>query len=125
MTQKVEQNGSPLPLIIFGICVLLFISMQRQQLPPLPAAEMTTEIPPEQAGVRELHFVVNRSNCERMAKRFRDEGRKVTLVDTKPNPYGHGGFQLRFVCIFEGPEAQPGYFSREKRYEAEHEWHNP
>lgn len=126
MTQKVEQRSSPVPLILAGVCVLLFVSMQQQQQTPLPiAAEMTVEIPPEQEGLRELHFVVSRANCQKMAKRFREDGRNVKLVDIKPNPYGHGGFQLRFICIFEGPDAQPGYFSRDKRYEAKHEWLHP
>ncbi len=98
----------------------------QQQAPPLPAAEMAAgEIPPEQVGVRELHFVVGRKNCSQMAKRFREDGRNVRLIDIRPNPYGHGGFQLRFICIFEGPDAQPGYFSRDKRYEAQHEWQHP
>lgn len=127
MVAKKESSGFPLIVPLIALVALgTLVSIQPPAPVPVPAAEMGVgELPPEQVGVREIHFVVNRSNCRQMAKRFREDGRNVKLVDTLRNPYGSGGFQLRFVCVFEGSDAQPGFFSRDKRYEAQHEWHNP
>jgi len=64
-------------------------------------------------GVQEVHGAVKERDCYKMAKNFRQQGRNVTLVrvERSTNP----GATLRYNCIFEGKDAQTGWYD-EKRY---------
>jgi hypothetical protein len=117
--QQQTNQGFPI-IILLGAVVLGYLAIAPQLSAPLvqQPLEMRGELPPpEQAGVRELHFVTSPANCRRMADRFQKMGRNIRLVRVMPNPYGSGGFQLRFICVFEGPDSQPGFFSGDQRYD--------
>jgi len=61
---------------------------------------------------REVHGAVNRSDCQKMLERFRQEGRSIELIEVQPNTIGTGGV-LRFQCIFNtlnGEAAEPDYY---------------
>jgi hypothetical protein len=70
-------------------------------------------------GVRELHAVTSADLCNRMAERFKREGRKVELVDIQRNP--NPGAMLPFLCIFEGEDAKAGYYN-DRRYNSADEY---
>ncbi|KAM3112781.1 hypothetical protein [Phormidesmis sp. 146-33] len=78
-----------------------------QQVPvkPLPIASPSP--------IQETHGVVSRQNCYDMEAKFKRQGRRVTLkrVEQSTNP----GAVLQYICIFEGEDAEQGYFE-EKRY---------
>jgi len=125
--QRAESNGNGIVILLMGAIVLIGIVARNQfDTPTTQSMQMTAgQIPPEQAGVREIHGAVEPSNCRKMEERFKREGRRVRLTGIKPNPYGSGGFSLRFVCIFEGPDATPGYYTGDRRYEGADEWQVP
>ena len=58
-------------------------------------------------GVREVHAVASILECQQMATQFRQQGRRLRLTRSKPtnNP------TLRYLCIFEGPDAVENYFA--------------
>ena len=60
-------------------------------------------------GVQETHAVANRNDCDRMERKFRGQGRRLRLVDRlqSANPND----PLRWVCVFQGEDAAPGYFN--------------
>jgi hypothetical protein len=58
---------------------------------------------------QERHGAVRASDCNKMAERFRRAGRRVRLVRVIPNDVGVGGV-LRVVCLFEGEDAQEGWY---------------
>jgi|SRR5579885_1391286 len=60
---------------------------------------------------REQHGAVKRSDCQRIAARFKRAGRRVRLVDVQPNHLGSGGV-LEYICIFEGEDAEEGWYGR-------------
>jgi len=64
-------------------------------------------------GKQELHGATTRENCRKMAETFKRQGRNIRLVDTQrsKNP----GAVLEWICIFQGGDAQTGYFD-ERRY---------
>lgn len=64
-------------------------------------------------GVQEIHGAVDRRDCYKMAKKFQNQGRRVKLVRVEEtrNP----GAVLRFQCIFQGEDAQTGWYD-ERRY---------
>jgi hypothetical protein len=64
-------------------------------------------------GKTELHGATTENACYKMEQTFKRQGRKLRLirVDRLNNP----GAVLRFLCIFEGEDAQTGYFD-ENRY---------
>lgn len=77
---------------------------------PAPAKNLAPiEINPSQ----ETHGAVSQQTCRDMAARFKQNGRRVELVDTRrsTNP----GAILKWICIFEGEDADQGYFE-DKRY---------
>lgn len=63
--------------------------------------------------VQETHGAVSRQNCYDMEAKFLREGRRITLVrvERSTNP----GATLQYTCIFEGEDADQGYFE-DKRY---------
>ena len=70
-------------------------------------------------GVRELHGATSPAQCQRMAERFRKEGRNVQLVRAKPNQ--NPGSTLPYYCIFEGPDASSAYY-QDQRYNSADEY---
>ncbi len=64
----------------------------------------------EMRANREEHGAATRQGCAAMAARFKKAGRKVRLVDIQPLP-GLGTI-LKFKCIFEGEDAEPGWYGR-------------
>jgi hypothetical protein len=76
---------------------------------PAPAAPMVAPLTVQDGdikGVRESHGATSRAGCRAMAKRFKEEGRKVQLVDIQPT----SDPTLRYKCVFEGEDAEPGYY---------------
>jgi hypothetical protein len=51
-----------------------------------------------------------------MAERFRREGRRIRLVEARRvrNAARDGGV-IQYLCIFEGPDAEAGYYN-DSRY---------
>jgi hypothetical protein len=66
-----------------------------------------------QEGQQEIHGAVNESDCHRMERNFRRQGRRVRLVDVRRT--NNPGAVLRFMCVFQGEDASAGWFD-EKRY---------
>ena len=75
--------------------------------------ELRTQPNYNQPGKTELHGATSRENCNKMEQTFKKQGRNVRLVRVQPttNP----GAILQYICVFEGGDAQTGYFD-EKRY---------
>lgn len=91
---------------------------QYQQPMALPAEVYTSEnvnIP----GQIEKHGVVNAQQCKEMETRFKQQGRnvKLTRVERNLSP----GATLRFICVFEGDDAEEGYFE-DTRYNSSDEY---
>lgn len=66
-----------------------------------------------QDGVQELHGAVNESDCYKMEQKFQRQGRRIRLVETKRS--NNPGAVLRWMCVFQGEDAQTGYYD-ERRY---------
>ncbi|MBD2088897.1 hypothetical protein H6F67_03405 [Microcoleus sp. FACHB-1515] len=73
----------------------------------------------QEDGVRELHGATSPAQCQRMAERFRQEGRNIRLVAAKPNR--NPGSTLPYYCVFEGPDASSSYF-QDNRYNSPDEY---
>jgi hypothetical protein len=78
---------------------------------PLPAAPPNQQMardPGNVSGQQETHGVVNRSDCSELERKFQNQGRRIRLVDRirSTNP----GAALQWICVFEGEDAQEGYF---------------
>ncbi len=81
---------------------------QPKSTPMAPGYDRTD--PGNVEGQRETHAVSNRTDCDKMLKNFRQQGRRLRLVERR-----FVGGQLPYLCIFEGVDAQPGYFD-DNRY---------
>ena len=79
---------------------------------PAPAKNLAP-IQASPSPVQETHGAVSQQTCYEMEAKFQRDGRRIRLVDTRrsTNP----GAVLRWICIFEGEDADQGYFE-EKRY---------
>lgn len=76
--------------------------------PPIAApVPMYAGDQPAQPPKTETHGSVNSAGCKAMEKRFKEAGRRIKLIDTRRNPYNG---TLRYLCIFQGEDAQQGYF---------------
>lgn len=79
---------------------------------PAPSPATVTPPPPQlnaqTGGEVETHGVVNYSDCQKMAEKFRRQGRRVTLTKTERS--SNPGAVLEYTCYFEGEDAQQGYF---------------
>lgn len=64
-------------------------------------------------GKQETHGATQRSACKEMERKFHRQGRRVRLarVIRSTNP----GAVLRFICVFEGADATPGYYDQYRR----------
>lgn len=78
-----------------------------------PASRTLAPLQSESSPAQETHGVVNQQNCYDMEARFQRQGRRVRLVETRRS--ANSGAILRWICIFEGEDADQGYFE-EKRY---------
>lgn len=85
-------------------------SYQQPRSSPIAPGYDRTEDPGNVEGQRETHAVTTRNDCDEMARRFRQQGRRVQLVERR-----YVGGQLPYLCIFEGEDAQSGYFD-DNRY---------
>jgi hypothetical protein len=85
-------------------------SRPRVPMIPIPQTEgtqaETEEV--ESEPVQERHGVTTRQACREMADRFKRQGRQVELVEVKASD--NPGATLKFTCIFEGKDAQEGWF---------------
>lgn len=79
---------------------------------PAPAKNLAP-IQASPSPIQETHGVVSRETCYTMRDNFLRQGRRIRLVrvDRSTNP----GATLQYTCIFEGEDADQGYFE-EKRY---------
>lgn len=77
--------------------------------PPISAIQQYNE-----PGQIEVHGAVRASDCKDMERRFKQQGRRVTLTKVQRNNIGTGGV-LQWMCVFEGPDAQTGWFD-DRRY---------
>lgn len=62
---------------------------------------------PEEETAYETHGAVTAADCQRMLRRFQQEGRRVRLVKVRKNPYNRGGGVLEYICYFDGEDANP------------------
>jgi hypothetical protein len=102
-------------------------------LPAPPPAEpmvppvMTSES--EQPGepiAYEQHGATSVSQCQKMAERFKREGRNVRLVKAVPNTLNKGGGDLRYICLFDGPDkVTEGNVFEDYRYNSPDEYNSP
>lgn len=60
-------------------------------------------------GKRETHAVADPRTCYDMANKFQKQGRRLKLA--KPPQFVGGRTPLPYLCIFEGEDAQGGYFN--------------
>lgn len=70
---------------------------------------------PTEGGVIETHGAVTPEGCKALAMRFKEWGRKVDLIEVRPNTIGTGGI-LQWECIFAGPDAEVGYDGFNRNY---------
>jgi hypothetical protein len=80
-----------------------------------PLAPPQAHIHPERVnipGQQEVHGAVSESACYDMAHQFRKDGRTLRLKEVR----FVGGTELPYVCIFEGEDAESGYFD-DRRYD--------
>ena len=77
----------------------------RPLFPPINMAQEPQE--PDELQEYEVHGAVNPEACKRMYQRFLNEGRKVRLARIAPNPFNKSGGVLRFICMFDGEDADP------------------
>jgi hypothetical protein len=75
----------------------------------IPLAPMLRD-PANVPGKRETHAVANSGICDEMLRNFQRQGRRLKLVERR-----YVGGQLPYLCIFEGADAQPGYYD-DNRY---------
>jgi hypothetical protein len=78
-------------------------------LPITPTGEQAIEASPSPSPIaQETHGAVSQQKCRDMAAKFKQQGRRIKLVDIQrsTNP----GAVLQYICIFEGEDAQQGYF---------------
>jgi hypothetical protein len=52
----------------------------------------------------ERHGATSAAACYTMAERFKNEGRKVKLVQIVKNSYNKGGGVLEWLCLFDGED---------------------
>lgn len=69
---------------------------------------------PSPSPIQETHGVVSRETCYKMEGDFQQQGRRIRFV--RVNKSTSPGAVLQYVCIFEGEDADQGYFE-EKRYQ--------
>lgn len=69
----------------------------------------------------EIHGVTGFSQCQKMATRFRNEGRKVQLRRAMPNP---SKGVLKYLCIFDGEDVNNDIFM-DTRYNSPQEYQSP
>lgn len=75
----------------------------------IPLAPMLGD-PGNVSGRRETHAVANSAICDEMLRNFQQRGRRLKLIERR-----YVGGQLPYLCIFEGVDAQPGYYD-DNRY---------
>lgn len=85
-------------------------SYQQPRSTPMAPGYDRTQDPGNIEGQQETHAVAARTDCDAMARRFREQGRRIQLVERR-----YVGGQLPYLCIFEGEDAQAGYFE-DNRY---------
>lgn len=61
-------------------------------------------------GVREVHAVSDISQCQQMSQNFKAQGIRLRLTRAKPT----GDPNLRYLCIFEGPDAIANRFAEDR-----------
>lgn len=100
-----EKNEFSVPVAVGGGG---YSQPQPRSSPMAPGYDRTD--PGNVEGQQETHAVSDRNDCDAMARKFRKQGRRIQLVERR-----YVGGQLRYLCIFEGEDAQPGYFD-DNRY---------
>lgn len=75
----------------------------------IPLAPMMRD-PGNVRGQRETHSVTHSAKCDEMLRNFQQQGRRLKLIERR-----YVGGQLPYLCIFEGVDAQPGYYD-DNRY---------
>ena len=79
---------------------------------PAPAKNLAP-IQASPSPVQETHGAVSQQTCYEMEAKFQRDGRRIRLMDTRRST--SPGAILRWICVFEGEDADQGYFE-EKRY---------
>lgn len=77
--------------------------------PLVPGVHTINEDLSNVPGVRETHFVMNSSYCQSMARRFTQQGLRLTFTRFIPSP--QPGARKAGHCIFEGEDADPNRFA--------------
>ena len=81
---------------------------------------------PSEPIVYEQHGATSISQCQKMAQRFKREGRNVRLVKVVPNAFNQGGGALRYICLFDGPDkVVEGNVFEDFRYNSPDEYNSP
>jgi hypothetical protein len=122
-TPKVDANTALLPIVastppgfvVVGVVVVLGVSyylLTHRRTGKKVLAPIRTGDHENKPGVQETHGVTSAGQCDQMAEKFRRQGRKVTL---KRKVRNDSGGLLTWICVFEGPDAQIGYY-RDNRH---------
>jgi hypothetical protein len=75
--------------------------------PTIAPTMMPIQDPGNIPGVRETHAVGSREACDRLLKKFQQDGRKLRIVEKRFLGNNH---VLPWLCVFEGEDAQSGVF---------------
>ncbi len=102
--------------VFVGIAVIGGISYyvwQNSQTGDRYHSPLNVEDPGNISGKQETHGVTKSSACKEMEQKFQRQGRRVRLVDVRRST--NRGAVLRYICVFEGEDATPGYYDRYRR----------
>lgn len=91
-----------------------------------PVMEQSELEQPEEYVAYEQHGATDISQCQKMAERFKREGRDVRLVKAVPNTFNKAGGALRCICLFDGPDkVVEGNVFEDYRYNSPDEYNSP
>ena len=91
-----------------------------------PVLEQSELEQPEEYVAYEQHGATDISQCQKMAERFKREGRNVRLVKAVPNIFNKSGGALRYICLFDGPDkVVEGNVFEDYRYNSPNEYNSP
>lgn len=123
MVAKAESTPLVLPFALLAIAAVVFTMATASQSSGDAQGWAVENVSRDDPGLyegkgREVHGAVSPKDCLKMLSRYRKEGRRLDLKRIVRNPFGSGGFALKYICIFEGPDADPVYY-RDTRYEVD------
>ncbi|MBD2091570.1 hypothetical protein H6F67_17135 [Microcoleus sp. FACHB-1515] len=84
-----------------------YVPSNRGDLPAQPLYAQQQNDDYNVPGVREVHAVTDIAQCQQMSQHFKQLGLRLRLTRAKPT----GDPTLKYLCIFEGPDAVENRFA--------------